>query len=203
MNGFLLLALKYHPDKNKDPKAEEQFRTIAEAYDTLGDANKRRQYDAQGHQSYTSSNQGGGGGGGGGFSGFHFDMNDFFRQFDAASSQFHHSQHQAHHQAHYKSHQQAHQKAHEEAHRHHHFGFDFDSLFDDLHDGFGTGGETHVDFGDLFGGFGGGGFGSDLFGDDNKHVHMSSFTSHQTTQQHCRTVTTRNGNIVSTVTECN
>jgi DnaJ family protein B protein 9 len=196
---LLLLALKFHPDKNKDPKAEEQFRAIAEAYDTLGDANKRRQYDAQGHQSFTSSsNQGGGGG----FSGFHFDMNDFFRQFDAASSQFHHAQHDAHHQAHYKSHQQAHQNAHQQAH---HFGFNFDSLFDDITDGFETDSETHVNhlnFGDLFGGFGSGGFGSDVFGDSNTDVHTSSFTSHQTTQQQCRTVTKRHGNTVSTVTEC-
>jgi len=193
---FRELALKYHPDKNKDPKAEEQFRTIAEAYDTLGDATKRRQYDAQGHQSFTSSNQGGGSGG---FSGFHFDMNDFFRQFDAASSQFHHAKHQAHHQHHYKSHQHAHNKAHKEAH----FGFDFDSLFDDLNDGFETNGETHVNFGDLFSGFGDGGFESELFGHDgNTHIHTKSFTSHVTTHEQCQTVTKREGNRVSTVTEC-
>ena len=51
----VFLALKYHPDKNKDPKAEETFRSIAEAYDVLGSPDKRRQYDAQGHQSFRSS----------------------------------------------------------------------------------------------------------------------------------------------------
>ena len=186
---IVFLALKYHPDKNTDPKAEETFRSIAEAYDVLGDPEKRRQYDAQGHQSFKSSSSHQNG-----FSGFHFDMNDFFRQFDAASSQFHQSQHEAHHQAHFKNHQRAHQKAHQQAHQNH-FNFDFGSLFDDGDDGDGfhteinNAGHNHADMGDLFGG----GFGS-----QNIHVHTSSFTE----QTNCRTVTRRNGNTVSTITEC-
>lgn len=31
-------ALKYHPDKNRDPGAEEKFKEIAEAYDVLSDS---------------------------------------------------------------------------------------------------------------------------------------------------------------------
>ena len=31
------LAIKYHPDKNKDPGAEEKFKEIAEAYHVLSD----------------------------------------------------------------------------------------------------------------------------------------------------------------------
>jgi len=38
------LAIKYHPDKNKDDK-EEKFKKISEAYDTLKDKNKRKEYD--------------------------------------------------------------------------------------------------------------------------------------------------------------
>src|SRR6185312_15764261 len=40
------LAAKHHPDKNpNDPKAAETFKGISEAYQTLGDAAKRKQYD--------------------------------------------------------------------------------------------------------------------------------------------------------------
>src|SRR5919199_6603693 len=40
------LAAKHHPDKNpNDPKAAETFKAISEAYQTLGDAEKRKQYD--------------------------------------------------------------------------------------------------------------------------------------------------------------
>ncbi len=40
------LASKHHPDKNQnDPKAAERFKEISEAYQVLGDADKRKQYD--------------------------------------------------------------------------------------------------------------------------------------------------------------
>src|SRR4026207_2262693 len=40
------LASKHHPDKNpNDPKAAETFKGISEAYQTLGDEAKRKQYD--------------------------------------------------------------------------------------------------------------------------------------------------------------
>jgi molecular chaperone DnaJ len=40
------LAKKYHPDTNSnDPKAAERFKEISEAYQTVGDAEKRKQYD--------------------------------------------------------------------------------------------------------------------------------------------------------------
>src|SRR5258706_4808758 len=40
------LASKHHPDKNpNDPKAADTFKAISEAYQTLGDAEKRKQYD--------------------------------------------------------------------------------------------------------------------------------------------------------------
>lgn len=40
------LAKKYHPDANPgDPKAGERFKEISEAYNVLGDAEKRKQYD--------------------------------------------------------------------------------------------------------------------------------------------------------------
>ena len=47
-DAFRSLALKYHPDRNKEPGAEERFKGIAEAYAVLSDPKKRAQYDARG-----------------------------------------------------------------------------------------------------------------------------------------------------------
>lgn len=46
--AFRTLALKYHPDRNKTPDAEEKFKEIAEAYGILSDPRKRAQYDSGG-----------------------------------------------------------------------------------------------------------------------------------------------------------
>lgn len=47
-DAFRNLALKYHPDRNKEPGAEARFKDIAEAYAVLSDPQKRRRYDAAG-----------------------------------------------------------------------------------------------------------------------------------------------------------
>lgn len=47
-DAFRELALKYHPDRNKAPDAEERFKDIAEAYAILSDPKKRADYDAGG-----------------------------------------------------------------------------------------------------------------------------------------------------------
>jgi molecular chaperone DnaJ len=62
------LAAKHHPDKNQsDPKAADRFKEISEAYQVIGDAEKRKQYD----QMRQLGAFGGGrpGAGGSGFSG--------------------------------------------------------------------------------------------------------------------------------------
>ena len=47
--AYRKLALKYHPDRNKDNKeAEEKFKKISEAYAVLSDKEKRQQYDMYG-----------------------------------------------------------------------------------------------------------------------------------------------------------
>lgn len=43
-------ALRYHPDKNKSPGADDQFKEIAEAYDVLSDGKKREIYDRYGEE---------------------------------------------------------------------------------------------------------------------------------------------------------
>ena len=44
--AFRKLSIKYHPDRNQgDKKAEEKFKEVAEAYEVLGDDEKRKQYD--------------------------------------------------------------------------------------------------------------------------------------------------------------
>ena len=90
------LAKKYHPDKNKDDKtAENKFKEISEAYEVLGDPEKRKQYDELG-ANWKQYQQAGGqqrhhrGQPGGGFQGFGGDpadmfggggFSDFFQQF--------------------------------------------------------------------------------------------------------------------------
>ncbi|MGB3775958.1 MAG: molecular chaperone DnaJ [Leeuwenhoekiella sp.] len=66
-------AIEYHPDKNPDDnKAEDMFKKAAEAYEVLGNEEKRAKYDRFGHQAF----EGGGFGGGGGMN-----MDDIFSQF--------------------------------------------------------------------------------------------------------------------------
>ncbi|DAB38696.1 MAG: DnaJ family protein [Sulfuricurvum sp. GWF2_44_89] len=91
--AYRKLARQYHPDVNKDPKAEEKFKEINAAYEVLSDKEKRAKYDQFGDSMFGGQNfhdfargqggnvdlddilrnifgQGGGGGFGGGFGGF-------------------------------------------------------------------------------------------------------------------------------------
>ena len=66
-------AIQYHPDKNPDDSsAEAKFKKAAEAYEVLGNEEKRAKYDQYGHAAF----EGGQGFGGGGMN-----MDDIFSQF--------------------------------------------------------------------------------------------------------------------------
>lgn len=80
--AFRKLAMKYHPDRNKEEGAEEKFKEINEAYEVLSNEDARSKYDQFGHAAFDGS-QGQGFGGfdfSGGFGGFS-DLNDLFSQF--------------------------------------------------------------------------------------------------------------------------
>jgi curved DNA-binding protein len=75
--AYRKLAVKYHPDKNKGDKAsEDKFKEISEAYNVLGDPEKRKQYDQLG-ANWSQYQQGGGDPSG-------FDWSRYSRQYGGA-----------------------------------------------------------------------------------------------------------------------
>ncbi|KAK9718890.1 DnaJ C terminal domain [Popillia japonica] len=87
--AYRKLALKYHPDKNKAPGAEERFKEVAEAYEVLSDKKKRDIYDSHGEEGLKGGIPGDGGVGGNTFHyKFHGDPRATFAQFFGNSSPF-------------------------------------------------------------------------------------------------------------------
>lgn len=85
-SAYRKLAKQYHPDVNKEAGAEEKFRQVQEAYDTLYDDDKRSYYDRVGHDNFKNQARQGGNPGGdpfGGAGGFGFgeDLSDIFASF--------------------------------------------------------------------------------------------------------------------------
>lgn len=48
-SAYRRLAMRYHPDRNQEPQAEERFKEASEAYGVLSDEDKRARYDRFGH----------------------------------------------------------------------------------------------------------------------------------------------------------
>ncbi|VDH94058.1 DnaJ homolog subfamily B member 9 [Mytilus galloprovincialis] len=227
--AFRKLAIKYHPDKNKEKDAEEKFREIAKAYEVLSDTDKRKNYDRFGDTEDGHPGQGGNGG-----YGFDFDFNDFFKGFDHAFKD-------------HKQHEQGHHNADDHESFTFHFGqnggsFNFGDLFEDDDDS-----NNDDDSIFKFGGFdddmfGGGGF-HNMYDEESNGRHQQHYHTHNRMHDHvhhnhqkhmhnmhnmhnahrprhnqhntetmhtmrssggrtCRTVTQRVGNMVTTHTEC-
>jgi len=67
--AYRKLARQYHPDTNSEAGAEERFKAISEAYDVIGDPEKRKKYDRggsvfSGGNPFGAGQPGGGAGGG-------------------------------------------------------------------------------------------------------------------------------------------
>lgn len=61
--AYRKMALKFHPDQNKEKDAEEKFKEVNEAYEILSDKQKKQAYDQFGHAAFDPSAAGGGFGG--------------------------------------------------------------------------------------------------------------------------------------------
>src|SRR6516162_3399707 len=82
--AFRRLARQFHPDVNKEKGAEARFKEINEAYEVLGDPQKRRIYDRFGHAGVAGA---GAGAGANPFEGFGFgSFNDLFEQLFAGAT---------------------------------------------------------------------------------------------------------------------
>ena len=84
-SAYRKLAKQYHPDLNKSPDAPEKFKEVQEAYEVLGNADKRKQYDQFGHAAFDNNGTNGFQGGFNGFQGADFgdfgDIGDIFSSF--------------------------------------------------------------------------------------------------------------------------
>lgn len=170
--AFHKLAMKHHPDKNKSPDAEVRFREIAEAYETLSDETKRREYDQFADTSAYFPGKTQGRQRQGAHQPFSFNLNDIFKDFDTSSQNRHTRQ-----QRHFNEDSGSHKESNGRHKRHFQGGFGagvFDDMYDDIERMF-----TY-----------------------DRHAKQSDNRFHGASKQHCITVTQRRGNMVTTYMDC-
>lgn len=200
--AFRQLAKKYHPDKNKEKSAQDEFIKIFKAYETLSDEKKRKEYDNRN----SGSNS---------FHGWQtngmndFDINEFFKQYE---EQF------VRHAQHFNDHHHAHQHAHQHNHHHNQFfhGVNLDDLFHDIDEdefsSFGrmfdfSGGHNHPIGGDTDGSFGDGAsffgshFSEQLYDTLNQHGFGQHYSADQGSYS-CHTTTKQVNGVLMTQTSC-
>lgn len=205
--AFRQLAKKYHPDKNKDKGAQDEFIRIFKAYETLSDEKKRKEYDEQssgrtnqfnGWQTTSSMND--------------FDINEFFKQYE---DQFlKHAQHFGHHQhRHYNQHQNYHHNHHDRFTFH---GVNLDDLFHDIdedeYNSFGRlfemSGHNHNLHESMDGTFGDGAsyfgthFPSQIHDTIHHYQHQQSHQSSNRGGYSCQTITRQVNGMIMTQTSC-
>ena len=79
--AYRKLSLLHHPDRNQgNPEAEDKFKNINEAYQSVGDESERQKYDMSRKNPFASMSGGGGGGSGVGHPGMN-PMDDIFKMF--------------------------------------------------------------------------------------------------------------------------
>lgn len=201
--AFRQLAKKYHPDKNKDKNASDEFIKIFKAYETLSDETKRKEYDSRNSgyhhntaNSWTSSDMN------------DFDINEFFKQYED-----HFMRHAQHHQDHHTNHHQQHHS--QEGFRFH--GINMEDLFHDIDE------DEFSSFGRLFNSYGHNqnhyhpnvdgyfGDGESFFGSHfpshmqdsiHQYQHEEIYQGHQARSYSCQTIKKNIGGMTMTQTSC-
>jgi len=175
--AFRALALKYHPDKSSEPDALDKFREIAEAYEVLGDPDKRRQYDHHGHTNFSEST----GYKPGDYDDIFKDFDDLFKDMGANHNN----------QQHFKHHFGAHKFHHDQATGGGDSSFGQDIKFEELFDSPFLNFHDFEDMGDF-----------QVNPTGNKRKTKNRRKARAGGHQSCRTVTQQVGNTVTTYTQC-
>uniref|UniRef100_A0A8C4NIL4 DnaJ homolog subfamily B member 9 n=1 Tax=Eptatretus burgeri TaxID=7764 RepID=A0A8C4NIL4_EPTBU len=174
--AFHRLAMKFHPDRNKSPDAEDKFHEIAQAYEVLSDEKKRREYDQLSfNPHWTSDDQ---------YGSRPFDFNEDFERFPDFGFD------------HWQRSKQGRKQTFESPWK----TFDYGG---EQHEHDGDFGDFSFGDSNLYGGIFDDVFteGNDDFWSFSD-LHQRTAYSRREMHQECRTVTRRVGNMVTTHTEC-